>query len=185
MARLGKVLSWLAALGIIALAVWAFIKGVEKDPAVVGSVFTAVAGVIVVVVQRDRQKRQELESAHRKQMSPIYRQLVETVKDIDAFTSKPQEEQEAFFKDLATKLILYGPTPVVKAWNVWQRATALDSNSPATLIAWEGVLRAVRKDLGHDNSALQPGDLLRLFVAEDDHDDSRALWRAVRASRPT
>jgi uncharacterized membrane protein len=68
---LGKVVGWIAAIGLIALAVWAFVRGVDKDAAVVGTVFTAVVGLIIVVIQRDREKRQELETAHREQMSPI------------------------------------------------------------------------------------------------------------------
>jgi len=182
-ARLGKVAGLIAALGIIGLAVWAFIKGVDKDPAVVGTVFTAVIGLVVVVIQRDREKRQELERIHRGQMSPIYRELVETIKDFTAFSAKSEEEQEAFFKDLSTNLILHGPTPVVMAWNAWSRAA--NPVTPATFIAWENVLRAVRRDLGHDNSELPSGDLLRLFVNEDDDDESRVLWQAIRASRPS
>jgi hypothetical protein len=105
---------------------------------------------------------------------------VETIKDFQTFSSKPDEEREAFFKELSTNLILHGPTQVVMAWNAWQRA--VDPAGPATFIAWEDVLRAIRQDLGHDNSALQRGDLLRLFVNEDDDDESRALWRDIRAS---
>jgi hypothetical protein len=132
----------------------------------------------VVVLQRNREKRLELERAHREQMSPIYRQLVETLKDFDAFAAKPEAEQQAFFKELTTKLVIHGPTPVVVAYNVWQRAVT--PVTPATFLAWEGVLRAIREDLGHDNSALARGDLLRLWVREDDDEESRALWKAIK-----
>jgi hypothetical protein len=65
---------------------------------------------------------------------------------------------------------------------VWQQAVAVDSGSLASLVAFEKVLLAIREDLGHDNSALKRGDLLRLFVNEDDDDESRAIWQAVRES---
>jgi hypothetical protein len=174
---LSKFVGVVAALGIIGLAVWAFVKGVEKDPAVVGTVFTAVAGVAIVVWQRNREKAQELETAHRAQMSPIYQQLIEALKDFEAFARKAESEQKAFFMDLATKLILHGPTPVINAWNAWSRAAT--PVTPATFIAWENVL--IRQDLGHDNSVLPRGDLLRLWVTEDDDDESRAMWRAIKA----
>jgi hypothetical protein len=38
-----------------------------------------------------------------------------------------------------------------------------------------------RSDLGLDNSALKPGDLIRLYLLEEDSDKSRALWSALRS----
>jgi hypothetical protein len=178
MGFLGKVVGVVAALGIVALAVWAFIKGVEKDPAVVGTTITAVAGIGIVVYQRRREKLQELERSHRQQMGPLYTQLVEMMKDWEAFAEKPQSEQETFFKDLSTKLILFGATPVLKTWVAWQR---LASPGPQGLAAIERVLFAIREDLGHDNSGLKQGDVLRVFVNEDDTDEDRAFWQAIRS----
>ncbi len=174
MARLGKVASWFAALGVVALVVWAFIKGVDKDPAVVGTVFTAVAGIVVVVYQRRREKHQELERSHREQMSPIYQQLVETLKDGG---EHEDGANVSFFKDLATKMLLYGPTPVVKAWIEWHRTGVSDDPSNlAGMLAWEKVLFAMREDLGHDNSGLKTGDLLRIYV--NDIDELLPAWLA-------
>jgi hypothetical protein len=144
-------------------------------------VFTTVAGVVVVVWQRNREKHQELETAHREQMSPIYEQLVENLKDMGAFSSKPEKEQREFFQDLGTKLILHGPTPVINAWNAWSRAPS-NPVVPATFVAWENLLRAIREDLGHDNSNLPRGDLLRLWINEDDDEDSIKMWQGIRSA---
>jgi hypothetical protein len=101
-------------------------------------VFTAVAGIVVVVYQRRREKHQELERSHREQMSPIYQQLVETLKDVG---EKEDGANVSFFKDLATKMLLYGPTPVVKAWIEWHRTGVSDDPSNlAGMLAWEKVL---------------------------------------------
>jgi hypothetical protein len=174
---LSKLLAIVAAVGIVTLAIWAFIKGVGKDPAVVGTVITAVAGVGIVVYQRRREKLQELERSHRLQMGPLYTQLVEMMKDWEEFAQKTESEQQAFFKDLSTKLILFGATPVLKAWVSWRCTTT--PGGPQGLIAIEKVLFAIREDLGHDNSGLKQGDVLRVFVNEEDTDEDRAFWRAI------
>lgn len=177
---MSKVVGILAALGILGLAGWAFVRGVEHDPAVVGTAITAVAGVTVIVWQRNREKRHELERAHREQMLPIYEELVNHLKDIEAFSSKSDKEQRDFFADLATKLILHGPSPVVNAWNTWQRAPS-DPVTPQTFLAWEGLLRAIRDDLGLDGSNIPRGDLLRLWIREDPNEEGNAeLWGAIR-----
>ena|ERR1035441_728021 len=171
----------LAAIAIILITFGGLVYGVIEDPAVVGPLAAAAVVIGVAIFQRRWEKSQELDRLHREQMSPIYKQLIEMIKDVDEFSKKPEKDQEAFFKDLSTKLILHGPTPVISAWIEWQRAAAIEPMSVATFVAWEGLLRAVRRDLGHDNSALPSGDLLRLFLNEDDNDESRALWQALRA----
>jgi hypothetical protein len=185
MAQLGKLLAMLAAIAIILITLGGLVYGVIEDPAVVGPLAAAAVVVGVAIFQRRWEKSQELDRLHREQMSPIYKELVEMIKDIDEFSKRPETDQEAFFKDLSTKLILHGPTPVISAWIGWQRAAAIDTMAVATFVAWEGILRAVRRDLGHDNSDLASGDLLRLFLTEEDDDESRALWQALRAAQPT
>lgn len=129
MAQLGKLLAMLAAIAIILITLGGLVYGVVEDPAVVGPLAAAAVVVGVAIFQRRWEKSQELDRLHREQMSPIYKELVEMIKDIDKFSQKPEEEQEAFFKDLSTKLILHGPTPVISAWIAWQRAAAIDSTA--------------------------------------------------------
>ena len=183
-ARLGKGLAVLFVIGIFGLFLWAFIRGVESDPAVVGTISTALLGFAGLVYQRSRERSQELEKSHRAEMSPIYEQLVETVKDIDEFAAKPEAEQVAFFKEIATKLTLHGPSPVVRTWIAWLRALPLKPLS-VPLRAQEQLLLAIRDDLGLNNNALKRGDLVRLYLLEEDTDESREIWANLRSGRET
>ena len=115
-------------------------------------------------------------------MSPMYEQLVETIKDIDAFVAKPEKEQIAFFKDTATKLVLHGPSPVVRAWIAWLRSLGRQPLS-IPLARQEALLLAIRNDLGLDNNSLKRGDLVRLYFQEENSDESRVLWDALRSRR--
>jgi hypothetical protein len=180
MVPLGKVAAGLVAIAIVSIALGGLAYGVVEDPAVVGPLAAAAVAIGVAVFQRRWEKSQELDRLHRDEMSPIYRVLVETIKDHDAFTAKPKDEQEAFFKDLSTSLILHGPSSVVMAWNAWLRSS--NNVTPATFVAWERLLRAVRGDLGLDSSQLASGELLRLFLNEDDDPDSRVVWEAIRSA---
>jgi hypothetical protein len=125
MARVAKGLAALFAIGVFGLVVWAFVRGVEADPALVGTISTALLGFAGLVYQRSRERSQELEKGHRAEMSPIYEQLVEMIKGIDEFAAKPEAEQIAFFKEIATKLTLHGPSPVVRTWIAWLRTLPL------------------------------------------------------------
>jgi hypothetical protein len=186
MARVGRsistVIGVIVALGLVGLLVWAFIKGVEADPAVVGPIFAALIGLGVVAYQQTREKKQELERVHRDEMAPIYKTLVEMVKTIDEFVKRPEEELKTFYRDTSTTLLLHGPGPVVRAWVAWNRSLGVSPVS-VPLRAQEQLLRAIRTDLGLDNSALQPGDLLRLYLNEEDDEDDRALWQELRSGK--
>jgi hypothetical protein len=186
MARLGKGLAALLVIGTIGLLGWAFVRGVESDPAGVGTISTALLAFAGLVYQRSREQSQELEKSHRAEMSPIYEQLVETIQDIDKFAAKPEEEQVAFFQEIATKLTLHGPSPVVRTWIAWLRALPLAPLS-VPLHAQEQLLLAIRDDLGLSDNALKRGDLVRLYLLEEDTDESgrsgRTFVQVMRQDR--
>jgi hypothetical protein len=146
----------------------AVIYGIIKSPGVVGSLATASAAVIAVVIGQERQRRAELRQSHRERMAPIYEELVERV----SATPDPEDPSgPAFYRQLNLQLLLYGPVNVIRAWLTWTSTTAADPDEPRELlIAYEPVLRAIREDLGHDNSGLNPGDLQRLYIKSDELD---------------
>ncbi len=170
----------LAALAVIAITLGGLAYGVIEDPAVVGPLAAAAVAIGVAVFQRRWEKSQELERLHREEMAPIYEKLIETVKTIDQFAKKPEEEQRAFFRDTSTALILHGPSPVVRAWVAWNQLLGVQPFS-VPIRAQEKLLLAIREDLGHNNSTLLPGELLRLFINEEDNDEDRRLWREIRS----
>lgn len=179
MKRITSALAMIAALAVIAITLGGLAYGVIEDPAVVGPLAAAAVAIGVAVFQRRWEKSQELERLHRDEMAPIYEKLIETVKTIDEFAKKPAEEQQAFFRETSTALLLHGPSPVVRAWVAWNRLLGVQPFS-VPIRAQERLMLAIREDLGHDNSSLQPGELLRLYLNEEDTDEDRALWREIR-----
>jgi hypothetical protein len=137
--------------------------------------------IAAAVLQRRWEKQQELERLHREQMQPTYTKLAETVKTIDEFAEKPPEEQAAFFNELGTTLLLHAPSTVVRTWVAWLRS--LGEPLPTSLRTQETLLRAIREDLGLKSDGLLPGDLIRLYVREDDTDEDRDLWRQIKSGR--
>jgi hypothetical protein len=176
MKRIGSALAVLVALAIRVIAIGGLVYGVIEDPAVVGPLTAAAVVIAVAIYQRQWEKRQELERVHREEMSSIYREIVETIKSIVEFAAKPELEQQAFFKKTSSSLLLHGPSPVVRTWVAWIRS--LGGPLPSALVAQESLLRAIREDLGLKSNGLLRGDLIRLYMREEDTDEDRALWQA-------
>ena len=77
---------------------------------------------------------------------------------------------QEFASQFNPKLILWGSDDLLAAYNRF-RATGIDApdeGSPVMLLAFERLLYAIRRDLGHPNKNLGPGDLLRVFVNDVD-----------------
>lgn len=158
---------------LIVAAAGALVYGLIVDPAVGGPIAGAAAVIAVAVVQRRWEKKQELERVRRERMAPIYEQLIEILQNAEAAESETGE----FFKDLTTKLLLYGPPAIVKEWVAFKNhGVSEDKTDPTSLLNYEKFLLLVRKDFGHDDSELVQGDLLRTYV--NDFDEMYTLWQA-------
>jgi hypothetical protein len=145
------VISVVAALATIGGLVFAVVKGVEGNPTLVGTLATALATVLAVVVGRERETRLQLRQKHREDIAPMYKELVDRLRH----DSDPDEAQE-FFQKWWTQLILDAPAEVIRAWLVWSHAlSGFDPTkiNPRVFAATENVLRSIRKDLGHSVAA--------------------------------
>lgn len=163
-------------LGLIGLSGWGFIEAVQAEPAVVGSIGVAVAGALGVVWQQRQAEKARLREARRDRIRPIYYDLLGVVfkKLSDGGVDASDPEVEEFFRDLkARQLTLGASSEMVQAFNEWARSTAQaqeEGNDLGAVLAWEVLLRAIREDLGHEDSNLPPLELLRLFITDfDEH----------------
>jgi hypothetical protein len=185
---------------IFCLVVWGFIEAVQADPAVAGSVATAIAGVSGVVWQQRQSEKARVREAHRSRMTPVYHEMLKLVRQQvsqetlrEARLSRtttvyqelrkvvrrqasrepvgPADDLDAFMSDFkASGLMIGAPSEMIHAFNQWESATRLaeETNDDSGLIfAWENLLRAIRRDLGHDDSKLPNRELLRIFFVED------------------
>jgi hypothetical protein len=136
----------------------------------------AIGVVAAALVQRRWDKEQELERVRRERTAPIYEELVAILQDPQV----AEKQAAGFFKELTTKLLLYGPAPIVREWSALKRQGPSDDlTDPTALLNYEKFLLLVRKDFGHNDSTLVLGDLLRTYV--NDFDEMYALWMGKQA----
>jgi hypothetical protein len=160
-------------IAIVGLVAWAFIEAVQAEPAVVGAVATAVLGVAGVVWQQRQSEKARLREAHRDRMTPVYHELLKRVwQQAGPKTQQPAEDVAEFMRDLKSRQLMLGaPSAMIRAFNRWEReakAAQEKGDNIALVFAWEELLRAIRCDLGHDDSGLPRGELLRVFMDDLD-----------------
>ena len=174
--RLQTFIGLIVFLALAGLVIWAFIEAVQAEPAVVGSIGVAVVGALGVVWQQRQTEKARLREVHRDRMSPVYDDLLGVMwgKLAVAQGDTIDPEVEEFFRDLkARQLMLGASSTMVQAFNEWTvttKAAAEAGDDITAVTAWEFLLRAIRSDLGHDDSNLPPGEPLRLFITDyDEH----------------
>jgi hypothetical protein len=172
-ARIQTLFGVAISLAIVGLFAWGFIEAVQAEPAVVGAVATAVLGVAGVVWQQRQSERARLREAHRDRVTPAYHELLKLVwQQTNPATQQKSAEVEEFMRDLkARQLVLGAPKEMIEAFNRWERdakAAQEADDSIALVFAWEELLRAMRRDLGHDDSGMARGELLRVFMTDLD-----------------
>ena len=160
---------------VLGLVGWGFVEAVQADPALVGSLGVAALGAGAVVWQQRDAEKARIREAHRDRMSPIYYELLGVVFKKIGKGKKPggpDPTAEEFFRDLkARQLTLGASSEMVQAFNAWTQEAAQaqkEESDIGTAVSWEVLLRAIRKDLGHNDGDLPPYELLRLFITDFD-----------------
>jgi hypothetical protein len=178
--RTGPSTSSYVLLGVVVLAAGALAYGIWRglealDPGVAAALIAATATVLISVVslilQRRWEQRRAIEEAQREHKRVVYVEFIDFL--FRSATDPPGEaEIERFIKEFSPKLILWGGEAVLSEYGAF-RATAIPETEEAAvnaeiLFAFERVLYAVRRDLGHPDKDLRRGDLLRLYINDVD-----------------
>jgi hypothetical protein len=186
-ARIQTLFGIATSLVVVGLFAWGFVEAIQAEPAVVGAVATAALGVVGVAWQQRQSEKARLREAHRDRVTPAYHELLKLVwQQANPTTQQPPEEVEEFMRDLkARQLVLGAPKEMIEAFNRWERdakAAQEADDSVALAFAWEELLRAMRRDLGHDDSGMERGELLRVFMTDIDEFLPRLEARAAVAA---
>jgi hypothetical protein len=172
-ARIQALFGVVVLIAIGGLFAWGFIEAVQADAAVVGAVATAALGLAGVAWQQHQSEKARVREAHRDRMTPVYHELLRRVwQQAGQESQEPSEEVAEFMRDLkARQLILGAPKEMIQAFNRWEReakAAQERGDNVAVVFAWEALLRAMRRNLGHNDSGLPQGELLRVFMTDLD-----------------
>lgn len=82
--------------------------------------------------------------------------------------AKMQQELELMYEQFHRDLLFWGSDSIIKQYNDWRCGLTKDG---ATLLGFEKLLFAFRKDVGHANKGLKQSDLFKLLLNPDEFDN--------------
>ena len=141
-----------------------FLRSVDAQIAaqLIGTSGTILAAVIAVVIGQIYTKRRDIREAQRLAKTETYNAFVKNISDIMLDEENKDRNFRPFFKELTSRLMLSGSDDVIKEYNEW-RDSSLD-NIDNSILTLDKLLRALRKDLGHNNRKLSKGALIGLYL---------------------
>ena len=136
----------------------------------------AVAGVISlfgIYLNRRAEKVREIEASLRPRKAEVYEEFTRfwvgaLLGMRDGKVTVTDEETKAFFSTSTQKLIVWGSDEVIAANRRFRRSSLESKGGLDTMLQFENLLFAIRRDLGHRNEGLTTGDILGLWVNDID-----------------
>ena len=129
--------------------------------------------LIAAILTNFYTKKREINARHFSEKREAYGKIIDIVFEIISSTKSGKSVPE---KTLVTKimmfkkeLIVWGGSEVIQAWNKFElESEKTDTDLNEILVGMEHVLRAIRKDLGHDDRLLKFGNLFGLLILAKD-----------------
>ncbi|MBA3423853.1 MAG: hypothetical protein H0U04_04770 [Rubrobacter sp.] len=143
----------------------------SAEPAVLAAVIVT-SGTILVSVgsliwSNRSQQRQQAQQAQRNRKADAYEELLDywfwvMRERRNAPPAKRKQRDEKYRATVPQKLITWGSEDVIKEFTAQVGPSGVTEET--SMLGFEKLLLAVRKDLGHTNKNLEEGDLLRPFL---------------------
>jgi hypothetical protein len=168
---------------------------VNVQAALIAAFATILVSVLSVVLSRHLENRSQLAKEHRDRKIPVYEDLLKILFKVMQGAKAESPLTEAAVRnamiDFTQRFMVWGSDDAVRAVVNWRQSIlAQVANDPSTsaysVLLFESVIVALRKDLGHRNKDLRQGDFLRLFINDMDSVLARADCPAssIAASSP-
>ncbi|TFC81155.1 hypothetical protein E3T23_06565 [Cryobacterium cheniae] len=139
--------------------------------AVVASVSALlIVPIITYFTTKSLEQGKSRENAVRQQKTEFYDRLIQQLISTLGIASggkATSDEMLAIFASVPAPLLTFGSGGVIRAWNHFTRVGREKSgDTKAVMIAFEGLLRAIRNDLGHKDFLYEKGELIGVFLKD-------------------
>ena len=176
MSNVLKILGYVAVLilvGIGAWLLWVFVTNIDSaDPSVKAGLIGLLGMFLVALFTNYQTKKREIDARHFANKREGYTQFIDMLFDFieSSKNNKKLTEKEMLPKIILFKkaLLIWGGPNTIKAWNQFEIKSSDKLAPEKALEEMEKILREIRKDLGHDDSKLESGNLLGLFLIAED-----------------
>lgn len=163
---------------IFATITFVFVRSLlDADSGVSAAVIGAISVIGMGIWSHYSTRILEINSRHFIEKKTAYLGFINIIFDLfDAQGEGKKIKQETLIKQLMKfkqELMVWGDQAVIEALQIYEYKSALspkDNNATEQLLIADDLLRAIRKDLGHNDSQLMRGSLIGMLLISEDRD---------------
>ncbi len=164
-----RIAVWVAAIFLL----WLFVRSfLESDANTRSSIIGLIVMFISGLITHYQTKKREISARHFSDKREAYTKFIDFFFEVVQLvkTKKQMEDEELIEKSMLIKkdLIVWGGPEIVELWNSFDTKAKDGSSLEEKMRMLEDILRAIRKDLGHDDSTLPHGSLVALLLIAED-----------------
>ena len=172
-----NILSFLFGCVLVALLgwiAWYFILAIQEADANVKAGIIGILGVLLAAILTNFfTRRREINARHFAEKRGAYGEIIDIVFDVISSTKSgknlPDKALVNKMMVFKKRLMVWGGPEVIESWNEFEIESEGAGDDPKKILtAMECVLRAIRKDLGHDDHQLKFGSLFGLLILAKD-----------------
>ena len=113
------------------------------------------------------------EKAYVSELADCFFVVVKRTKENSINLAKVQSELFERFEDIRAAMALWGSTSILRLFQELQEANFGNLSADQRNMKADEFLRGLRKELGHDDSSLEPGDLVSFLARADAHHEMK------------
>jgi hypothetical protein len=150
---------------------------IQAEPSVRLGVVTAIGSVIAFVannaIQSSRERRARLFESKREAYDKFFNFFTLFFHKNNTETPMSETEMMESFRNLATGIMTWGSASTINAFNQYQRHNARQDHTDMVDLfsRTETFLRALRRDLGHNDVALENLAMTKMMIRGNDHEE--------------
>jgi hypothetical protein len=171
-----KYFGYIAVFAILSFAVWmlwVFVTNINAADASVKAGLIGLFGVFsAALITNYQTKKREIDARHFADKREGYMHMIDLLFDLILSVKKGEEmaKKEMVSKMMSFKkaLIVWGSAEIIDIWNQYEIKSDENLKPEQMIVEMEKILRAIRKDLGHDDSRLKFGNLWGLMLVAKD-----------------
>lgn len=166
---------------------WIFTTNlIEAEPNLKVGLLGLFGALAVGLFTHYQTRKREINARHFAEKRTAYRQMVGLLFDmiLAAKIGKKITDREMMTTILEFKkgLLIWGDAALIEVWNQYEIDSANKPEGDEVVKRMERVLLAIRKDLGHDDKFLRPGNLAGLLIAGDEKQKFLMGWRRRKSA---
>lgn len=167
--------------GLVAVVLFFFVRleywisglTTSQKPAFIGAAALLLVPIVTYFTTKSIEHRQSIDTVTFKKRVEIYEDFVKYQMSVmmKKDPKNPPEDPVDFSRRVTPMLVTHASNKVIKLWGHF-RLDIVDINKRGDMKEFirklEDLLKAMRKDLGHNSLSIQDGDIARLFINDVD-----------------